>query len=109
MGYEDRAKMKLYQLEWQFNSERNKDHENVSPAKVWRDKVRPVSVFDYNEYRKLEDKKDRIALKKDLYERKKAADETRIKFLNGERVVNDETKQDLVLQISNLSTKLKEI
>jgi len=109
MGFEDKQRTRMYQLEWQFNSETNKDQENISPAKVWRDKVRPVSVFDYNEYRKLEDKKDRIALKKDLYERKKAADESRIKFLNGERVVNDDTKQDLVLQISNLSAKLKEI
>lgn len=92
MGYEDRQKMKMYQLEWQFNSETDKNQANVSPAKVWREKVRPVSVFDYNEYRKLEDKKDRIALKKELYERKKAADETRIKFLQGEQVVNDETK-----------------
>ena len=62
-----------------------------------RDKVRPVSVFDYNEYRKLEDKKDRIALKKELYERKKAADEIRIRQLRGEKPVNDETRQDLVL------------
>lgn len=84
-------------MEWQFNSESNKDRENVSPAKVWRDKVRPVSVFDYNEYRKLEDKKDRIALKKELYERKKAADEIRIRQLKGEKSVNDETRQDLVL------------
>ena len=97
MGFEDKQRTRMYQLEWQFNSETNKDQENISPAKVWRDKVRPVSVFDYNEYRKLEDKKDRIALKKDLYERKKAADESRIKFLNGERDVNDDTKQDLVL------------
>lgn len=48
-------------------------------------------------------------MKKELYERKKAADEIRIKFLNGERVSNDDAKQDLVLQISNLSAKLKEI
>lgn len=74
MDYDEKQKIKMYQLEWQFNSESNKDRENVSPAKVWRDKVRPVSVFDYNEYRKLEDKKDRIALKKELYERKKDAD-----------------------------------
>jgi hypothetical protein len=45
----------------------------------------------------LEDKKDRIALKKELYERKKAADEIRIRQLRGEKPVNDETRQDLVL------------
>ena len=109
MDYDEKQKIKMYQLEWQFNSESNKDRENVSPAKVWRDKVRPVSVFDYNEYRKLEDKKDRIALKKELYERKKDADQIRIKELRGEKPVNDDTKQDLVLQISNLSARLNEI
>ena len=36
---------------------------------------RPVSVIDYNEFRKLEDKRDRIQLKKVLYERKKVNDE----------------------------------
>lgn len=57
----------------------------------------------------MEDKKDRIALKKELYERKKAADEIRIRQLKGEKVVNDETHQDLVLKISDLTAKLKEI
>jgi len=57
----------------------------------------------------LEDKKDRIALKKELYERKKAADEIRIRQLKSEKVVNDETHQDLVLKISDLTAKLKEI
>lgn len=57
----------------------------------------------------MEDKKDRIALKKELYERKKAADEIRIRQLKSEKVVNDETHQDLVLKISDLTAKLKEI
>ena len=74
MDYEDKTKLDMYQLEWQFNSERNPDKEQVSPAKERRDNVRQVSVFDYNEYRKLEDKRDRIVLKKDLYERKKEND-----------------------------------
>lgn len=74
MDYEEKTKLDMYQLEWQFNSERNPDKEQVSPAKERRDNVRPVSVFDYNEYRKLEDKRDRIVLKKDLYERKKEND-----------------------------------
>ena len=36
---------------------------------------RTVSVIDYQEYRKLEDKRDRINLKKTLYDRKKVTDE----------------------------------
>ena len=38
----------------------------------WNDanRERTVSVIDYQEYRKLEDKRDRIMLKKTLYERK---------------------------------------
>lgn len=75
MGYEDKQKLDLYQLEWDFNSENRQERENFSPAKERRENVRPVSVFDYNEYRKLEDKKDRIVLKKELYERKQKADE----------------------------------
>lgn len=35
---------------------------------------RPVSVIDYNEYRKLEDKRERIILKRKLYDNKKAND-----------------------------------
>ena len=36
---------------------------------------RPVNVLDYNEYRKLEEKRDRILLKKTLYDKKKQNDE----------------------------------
>ena len=45
---------------------------------------RPVDVHDYNEYRKLEDKRDRIMLKKTLYEKKKVNDESQIALLNDE-------------------------
>ena len=45
---------------------------------------RPVSVIDYNEYRKLEDKRDRIQLKKVLYDRKKVNDENQVDILNNE-------------------------
>ena len=45
---------------------------------------RTVSAIDYNEYRKLEDKRDRIMLKKTLYERKKVNDEAEVVKLNGE-------------------------
>ena len=45
---------------------------------------RPISVIDYNEYRKLEDKRDRILLKKTLYERKKDNDERQVRLLNEE-------------------------
>lgn len=37
---------------------------------------RVVSVTDFQEFRKLEDKRDRIMLKKTLYERKKVSDES---------------------------------
>ena len=46
--------------------------------------ARPISVIDYNEFRKLEDKKDRILLKKLLYERKKNHDETQVGLLSDE-------------------------
>jgi len=46
--------------------------------------TRPVSVIDYNEFRKLEDKRDKILLKKTLYERKKVNDESQVKLLNNE-------------------------
>ena len=45
---------------------------------------RAVSVIDYQEYRKLEDKRDRIMLKKGLYERKKGVDEDQVVLLNEE-------------------------
>jgi len=45
---------------------------------------RPISVIDYNEFRKLEDKRDRIMLKKMLYERKKNNDESQVHLLNDE-------------------------
>ena len=45
---------------------------------------RAVSVIDYQEYRKLEDKRDRIMLKKSLYERKKVNDESQVVLLNEE-------------------------
>jgi hypothetical protein len=35
---------------------------------------RPVSVIDYNEYRKLEEKRERIILKRKLYDNKKQGD-----------------------------------
>lgn len=82
MAYEDRQKVDMYQLE--YFSDREQDDDGASPAKERRFQGRPVSVFDYNEYRKLEDKKDRIDLKRDLYTQKKMTDEARIAFLEQE-------------------------
>lgn len=43
-----------------------------------------VSAIDGQEYRKLEDKRDRINLKKKLYEKKKIEDEEQVVILNDE-------------------------
>lgn len=105
MDYEDKAKLDMYQLEWQFNSENKQDEDLCSPAKVdriARDNVRPVSVFDYNEYRKLEDKKDRIVLKKELYDIKKEYDVIRNEKLIQENSEANGIKKDLSLQIDDL-------
>lgn len=50
-----------------------------------------MASLDYNEYRKLEDKKDRIVLKKTLYERKRKNDEQEILNLNAG--ISDQNKQ----------------
>ena len=76
-GHEDLAKLKLYQLEQRYGSQ---DGEGKTEFKG----PRTVSAIDYNEYRKLEDKRDRIMLKKTLYERKKVNDEAEVVKLNGE-------------------------
>ena len=69
-GAEDIAKMKMYQLE-----QRDEGMEGQMVRKGSYNDPRVVSVIDYQEYRKLEDKRDRIMLKKTLYERKKVIDE----------------------------------
>jgi hypothetical protein len=43
---------------------------------------RPVSVIDYNEYRKLEEKRERIILKRKLYNNKKSGDLANVNILD---------------------------
>jgi len=63
---------------------------------------RAVSVIDYQEYRKLEDKRDRIMLKKTLYERKKVSDETQVVILNEELNQYQRNKDELSNRLSAL-------
>ena len=108
MGFEDKKRINLYQLEWEFNSEPNGANEQDSPAKERKDpSIRPVSVYDYNEYRKLEDKKDRIVLKKDLYNRKKTMDGQKIVVLQESLIENSGEKKLLAQQIEELHRKLQ--
>ena len=70
---------------------------------------RPVSVIDYNEYRKLEDKRDRIQLKKVLYERKKVNDEKQVGLLNQELDEQYQEKEKLRKKLQLLTDRLNGI
>jgi len=93
-GFDDLCKRPLYQLESRnyqsfdgvindiarvdslpaensFQRKRSSSVLGLSP--------RPVSVIDYNEYRKLEDKRERIILKRKLYDHKKDGDLANVK------------------------------
>ena len=70
---------------------------------------RAVSVIDYNEYRKLEDKRDRIMLKKTLYERKKVADEQQVVILNEELNQYQRNKDGLHEKLAALKKQLKSL
>ena len=63
---------------------------------------RPVNVLDYNEYRKLEEKRDRISLKKTLYERKKINDEQQVGLLNEELEKQKQAKDAYNRQVQGL-------
>ena len=69
--------MKMYQLEQRYRSLDDLRGNRAQDGRV-------VSVTDWQEYRKLEDKRDRIMLKKTLYERKKVNDESQVVLLNEE-------------------------
>ena len=76
LAFDDMANMKMYQIEQRYSSQQV---EQMNRLKIY-DKLkasheRPVNVLDYNEYRKLEEKRDRILLKKTLYDQKKHNDE----------------------------------
>ena len=68
---------------------------------------RVVSVTDYQEFRKLEDKRDRIMLKKTLYERKKTSDESQVVLLNEELNKYQRRKDDLNSLIPSLKKQLR--
>ena len=77
-GNEDICKMKLYQLEQRANNVNKGDTVKQDAHKrdeSWHMNPRAVSVIDYQEYRKLEEKQNRILLKRELYDRKKVNDE----------------------------------
>jgi hypothetical protein len=63
---------------------------------------RIVSVIDYQEYRKLEDKKDRVMLKKTLYEKKKVNDESQVVLLNSELNKYQKEKESLNKQLAGI-------
>lgn len=101
-GHEDIAKMKMYQIEQRYRSlddARGKKHRTQDG--------RVVSVTDYQEYRKLEDKRDRIMLKKTLYERKKVSDESQVVLLNEELNKYQRRKDELNNLIPTLKKQLR--
>lgn len=107
-GHEDLAKLKMYQLEQRYGSQdggavfqKDKQLEFQGP--------RTVSAIDYAEYRKLEDKRDRIMLKKTLYERKKVNDEGEVVKLNGELNLYQRQKEDLNGMLAALKKQLKQL
>ena len=64
-------------------------------------------MTDFHEYRKLEDKRDRIMLKKTLYERKKVNDESQVVLLNEELNKYQRKKDELNTMIPQLKKQLR--
>ena len=98
--------MKMYQIEQRYKSNEvaGKAHYRNSSQLTGG---RAVSVIDYNEYRKLEDKRDRIMLKKTLYERKKMTDEQQVVILNEELNQYQKSKDELNDKLNNLKKQLR--
>ena len=87
----DLGKRPLYQNEGRYRSLDDKtDQQREAAAK--RPSLypgigpRPMSVIDYNAYRKLEEKKERIILKKKLYDHKRETDRENCDELGGRLV-----------------------
>ena len=99
-------KMRMYQLEQRYRSTEaaGKAHYRNNSQLTGG---RAVSVIDYNEYRKLEDKRDRIALKKTLYERKKFNDEQQVVILNEELNQYQKSKDELAEKLNALKSQLR--
>ena len=104
-GHDDLLKIKMYQYEQRYGSQDGQDGAHRRNTSQIQD-IRPVSVIDYQEYRKLEDKRDRIMLKKLLYERKKVTDETQVVILNEELNLYQRNKNDLANQLEVLRKQL---
>jgi len=118
---EDLYRQRLYQLDQRYGS--NQDASNGrwhlldEPASAFNksnsqwtgNRDRTVSVIDYQEYRKLEDKRDRILLKKTLYERKKVGDEGQVVLLNDELNKYQKHKGGLNDRLSSLKKQLKDL
>ena len=64
-------------------------------------------MIDYNEYRKLEDKRDRILLKKTLYERKKDNDERQVRLLNEELTQQHDERERVNRRLQVLRDQLE--
>jgi len=83
-GHEDMLKIRMYQDEIRYSSQTAAQIAAARREMSTIKEPRPISVIDYNEYRKLEDKKDRILLKKTLYEHKQTGDQKQVGLLNTE-------------------------
>ena len=94
----------MYQLEQRYKTHLSDGQEGQAHKRNNSQMTggRAVSVIDYQEYRKLEDKRDRIMLKKGLYERKKGVDEDQVVLLNEELNQYQKTKKDLANQLDFL-------
>ena len=116
---EDLFKQKLYQMDQRYGSQKNNldvSHGNIhildndfhrSGSQFTGNRDRTVSVIDYQEYRKLEDKRDRINLKKTLYEKKKVSDEKQVVLLNDELNKYQKHKKGLNDRLNELKEQIK--
>lgn len=83
MGHNDLLKLKMYQVEQRYSSQQGRGKAHMRNTSHLTE-GRPAKVIDKGEFHKLEDKRDRIMLKKNLYERKKVTDEAQVVLLNEE-------------------------
>ena len=80
-AYEEVAQLKMYQLEQRYGGE-NGSNNRLQDIHTPGSHTRTVSVTDEKEYQKLQEKLERITLKKTLYDRKQLADEGMVVTLN---------------------------
>lgn len=103
-GHDDILKLKMYQVEQRYKTSYRPDSKSDVHQRnnSQLNGGRAVSVIDYEEYRKLEDKRDRIMLKKNLYEQKKTNDESQVVLLNEELNQYQKVKDELEKQRKKL-------